>query len=115
MTDRHNWKLGASTCILRGADNHTDEGFASYKDAGIKYAEFTVPVWDGSFEKLDFLGLLNAKGALRPLHTSPRYSIAKQNTSFRQAITILPPAPLQSRGRSGIVSSETQTTRGDPP
>ena len=54
MTDRHNWKLGASTCILRGADNHTDEGFASYEKAGIKYAEFTVPVWNGSFEKLDF-------------------------------------------------------------
>lgn len=54
MTDRHNWQLGASTCILRGAKNHTDEGFAAYNAAGIKYAELSLPVWTGAFEELDF-------------------------------------------------------------
>lgn len=54
MTDRHKWKLGASTCILRGWQNHTDEGFALYRAAGIRYAELSLPVWTGAFEKLDF-------------------------------------------------------------
>ena len=54
MTDRHSWKLGASTCILRGHRNHTPEGFGLYRDAGIKYAELSLAVWTGAFEELDF-------------------------------------------------------------
>lgn len=54
MTNRNSWKLGASTCILRGWENHTEQGFEAYSMAKIKYAEFTVPVWTGAFEKLDF-------------------------------------------------------------
>ena len=54
MTDRHNWQVGASSCILRGWKNHTEEGFDLYRQAGIKYAELSVSVWNNSFEGLDF-------------------------------------------------------------
>ena len=54
MTDRHSWKLGASTCILRGSKNHTADGFKKYLDAGTKYAELSLSVWTGDYEKLDF-------------------------------------------------------------
>lgn len=54
MTNRHDWEPGASSCILRGWKNHTEEGFDLYRQAGIKYAELSVSVWDNSFEQLDF-------------------------------------------------------------
>ncbi len=54
MTNRNSWKLGASTCILCGCENHTEQGFEAYSRAKIEYAEFTVPIWTGAFEKLDF-------------------------------------------------------------
>ena len=54
MTDRKNWKLGASSCILAGWQNHTEEGFRAYKDAGITCAELSLSVWTGAFENLDF-------------------------------------------------------------
>lgn len=54
MTDRHFWKLGASSCVLRGSKNHTENGFRKYHDAGIKYAELSLSVWTGDYEKLDF-------------------------------------------------------------
>ena len=33
-------KLGVSSCIL-GSENHNHSGFATYREAGIKYAEFS--------------------------------------------------------------------------
>lgn len=54
MTNRHNWKPGASSCILHGWKNHTEEGFALYKEGNIKYAELSVSVWTGAYEELDF-------------------------------------------------------------
>ena len=54
MTDRKNWHLGASSCILGGDINHTAEGFSKYKTAGIKYAELSLAVWTGAYEELDF-------------------------------------------------------------
>lgn len=54
MTDRKNWKLGASTCILRGWENHTEGGFDLYKKADIKCAELSLAVWQGDYENLDF-------------------------------------------------------------
>lgn len=54
MTNRKDWRLGASSCILRGWENHNDKGFSAYKEAGINCAEFSVTVWTDSFENLDF-------------------------------------------------------------
>lgn len=54
MTDRKNWHLGASSCILGGYKNHTFEGFKAYSDAKIKYAELSLAVWTGAYEELDF-------------------------------------------------------------
>lgn len=54
MTNMKNWQTGASTCILRGWQNHSAQGFQLYRQAGIKYAELSVPVWNNSFEELDF-------------------------------------------------------------
>lgn len=42
MTNRKNWPVGASSCILGNFGGHTDEGFAEYEKAGIKYAELSV-------------------------------------------------------------------------
>ncbi len=42
MTNRKNWQVGASSCILGYFGGHTDEGFAEYEKAGIKYAELSV-------------------------------------------------------------------------
>lgn len=42
MTNRKNWPVGASSCILSYMGGHTDEGFATYEAAGIKYAELSV-------------------------------------------------------------------------
>lgn len=68
MTDRHSWSVGASTCILKTAENHNDIGFAEYRDAGINYAELSLSVWDGSFEKLDFYD-----------HPESLFEVAKRN------------------------------------
>ena len=54
MTNRKNWKLGASSCILGGYKNHTSEGFGKYREANIKYAELSLPIWDESFDAIDF-------------------------------------------------------------
>lgn len=54
MTDRKNWSVGASTCILQGDNNYTEKGFSLYEKAGIKYAEVSLAVWTGAYEKLDF-------------------------------------------------------------
>lgn len=54
MTDRQNWSAGASTCILGGWKNHTEEGFKCYKEGNIKYAELSLAVWTGAYEELDF-------------------------------------------------------------
>lgn len=52
MTNSKNWALGASSCILNSFAGHTDQGFAMYREAGIKYAELSVQ-HDG-LEKIDF-------------------------------------------------------------
>lgn len=54
MTDRKEWELGASSCILMGHRNHNAEGFAKYRAAGIKHAELSLPIWDESFDAIDF-------------------------------------------------------------
>ena len=54
MTNRENWRLGASTCILQSWKEHTEQGFEAYKNAKIKYSEFVVPIWMNAFERLDF-------------------------------------------------------------
>lgn len=68
MTNRHDWQPGASGCILRSWRNHTEEGFDLYRQAGIKYAELSVPVWTNSFEGLDFYD-----------HPEKIYSIAQRS------------------------------------
>ena len=37
---KENLTLGSSSCIL-GPERHNEEGFSTYRDAGIKYAEFS--------------------------------------------------------------------------
>lgn len=54
MTDRKNWQLGASSCILGGYKNHTVEGFGKYRTAGIKYAELCLPIWNEAYDAVDF-------------------------------------------------------------
>lgn len=68
MTNRHDWQPGASGCILRSWRNHTEEGFDLYRQAGIKYAELSVPVWTNAFEGLDFYD-----------HPEKIYSIAQRS------------------------------------
>lgn len=75
MTSRHNWSIGASSCILRGWKNYTDEGFALYREGNIKYAELSLTVWTNEYEELDFYE-----------HPEKIYETAKRNgirfTSF---------------------------------
>lgn len=54
MTNRHNWSAGASSCILHGWKNHTEEGFALYREGDIKYAELSLAVWTDAYDELDF-------------------------------------------------------------
>ena len=54
MTDRKKWRLGASSCILRGYENFTPEGFMRYKEGGVKYAELILPIWNDAYEAVDF-------------------------------------------------------------
>lgn len=42
MTNRKDWQLGASSIIISSFGGYTDEGFATYEAAGIKYAELSV-------------------------------------------------------------------------
>ena len=53
MTNRKDWPLGASSCLLNREIGHTDEGFAAYERAGIRYAELSPS--DEEFEKMRFL------------------------------------------------------------
>ena len=54
MTDRHQWKLGASTCIFEVQDGMNEQGFLHYQESGISYAELSRNyedlVKDGFFE-----------------------------------------------------------------
>ena len=68
MTNRNNWKLGASTCILHGWENHTEQGFEAYSRAKIEYSEFVATAWMGAYEKLDFYD-----------HPEKLYEAAKKN------------------------------------
>lgn len=68
MASRHNWSIGASSCILRGWKNYTDEGFALYREGNIKYAELSLTVWTNDYEELDFYE-----------HPEKIYEVAKRN------------------------------------
>lgn len=85
MTDRHNWCLGASTCILRGHKNHTAENFKLYSDAGIKYAELSVAVWEGAYEYLDFY---DHPEKIRDIAKSQGVEFATFHTPFSQEVSL---------------------------
>lgn len=53
MTNRNNWKLGASSCILGSIDNFTFEGFSQYSKAGIGCCELSI--WPQHMAPLDFI------------------------------------------------------------
>ncbi len=52
MTNRKDWQIGASSCILGHYEGHTAEGFARYPRAGIKYAEISMQ--DDKLQEYDF-------------------------------------------------------------
>ena len=88
MTDRHSWHLGASSCILRGYKNHSPEGFKTYSDAGIKYAELSLAVWTGAFEELDFY---NHPEKIKEIAQSQGVSFATFHTPFSGEVSLSHP------------------------